>query len=163
MNFTVREASIQFDTKRTALTKSIPFKGDIVRDLVNSSPLAPTSFEMIEMIDQGLPFQEFEDLQACLDLPKVQLAELVGISKATLHRREASLYLHPAESDRVIRYARLLGRAIDVFESLDAARRWMKAPQFALGHAVPLQFASTETGAREVEDLLGRIEYGVYS
>jgi uncharacterized protein (DUF2384 family) len=28
---------------------------------------------------------------------------------------------------------------------------------------VPLDYAETEIGAREVEDLLGRIEYGVYS
>jgi uncharacterized protein (DUF2384 family) len=28
---------------------------------------------------------------------------------------------------------------------------------------VPLDYAETEIGAREVENLLGRIEYGVYS
>jgi uncharacterized protein (DUF2384 family) len=35
--------------------------------------------------------------------------------------------------------------------------------QPGLGGAVPLDFAKTEIGAREVENLLGRIEYGVYS
>jgi len=32
-----------------------------------------------------------------------------------------------------------------------------------LGGETPLEYAETEVGAREVEDLLGRIEYGVYS
>jgi uncharacterized protein (DUF2384 family) len=33
----------------------------------------------------------------------------------------------------------------------------------SLGHATPLALADTEFGAREVEDLLGRLEHGVYS
>ena len=33
----------------------------------------------------------------------------------------------------------------------------------ALGGATPLGFARTEPGVREVEDLLGRIEYGIPS
>ncbi len=32
-----------------------------------------------------------------------------------------------------------------------------------LSGAVPLDYASTEVGAREIENLLGRIEYSVYS
>jgi len=43
------------------------------------------------------------------------------------------------------------------------ARRWLSSPQRGLGGAVPLDYAETEIGAREVEDLLGRIEYGVYA
>ena len=71
--------------------------------------------------------------------------------------------LTPAESDRVMRYARLLGRAVEVLEGEDAARRWLTRPQYGLGGAVPLDFAETEAGAREVENVLGRIDYGVYS
>ena len=48
-------------------------------------------------------------------------------------------------------------------ESEANARQWLNAPQFGLGGAIPLEYAGTEVGAREVEDLLGRIEYGVYS
>jgi len=32
-----------------------------------------------------------------------------------------------------------------------------------LGGAIPLEYARTEVGARELEKLLGRIDYGVYS
>jgi putative toxin-antitoxin system antitoxin component (TIGR02293 family) len=92
-----------------------------------------------------------------------QLLPRLAISKATLHRRKAAGRLEPAESDRVLRFARLLGRAVEVMESEEAARQWLSAPQTGLGGAVPLDYAGTEVGAREVEDLLGRIEYGVYS
>jgi putative toxin-antitoxin system antitoxin component (TIGR02293 family) len=53
--------------------------------------------------------------------------------------------------------------AASVMESLDDGRRWLNSPQVGLGGAIPLEYAETEVGAREVEHLLGRIEYGVYS
>ena len=56
-----------------------------------------------------------------------------------------------------------MGKAVEVMESEENARKWLASPQAGLGGAVPLEYAETEVGAREVEDLLGRIEYGVYS
>ena len=86
-----------------------------------------------------------------------------SLSKATLHRRKAGGRLGPAESVRVERFARLMGKAVEVMESEENARQWLTLPQIGLGGAIPLDYARTEAGAREVEDLLGRIEYGVYS
>ena len=83
-----------------------------------------------------------------------KLVPKLGLSKATLHRRKASGRLDPAESNRVVRFARLMGKAIEVLESDDDARQWLTSPQFGLGGAIPLDYADTEAGAREVEDLL---------
>jgi putative toxin-antitoxin system antitoxin component (TIGR02293 family) len=122
-----------------------------------------TPSRLIEALRVGLPVQELTDLQASLKVPMEKLVPKLGISKATLHRRKAAGRLDPAESDRVVRFARLMGKAVEVLESDDNARRWLTSPQFGLGGAVPLDYADTEVGAREVEDLLGRIENGVYS
>lgn len=122
-----------------------------------------TPSKLIEAVRVGLPFQELTDLQASLKVPMETLVPKLGISKATLHRRQAVGRLDPAESDRVVRLARLMGKAVEVLESDDHARQWLTSPQFGLGGAVPLDYADTEAGAREVEDLLGRIEHGVYS
>ena len=92
-----------------------------------------------------------------------KLVPMLGISKATFHRRKLAGRLDQSESDRVLRYARLMGRAMEVMETQENARQWLTSPQFGLGGAIPLEYAETEVGAREVEDLLGRIEYGVYS
>lgn len=118
---------------------------------------------LIPLLKAGLPVQELNELQGYLAMPLDKLVPMLGISKATLHRRKTSGRLDVAESDRVVRYARLLGRAAVVMESLENGRRWLSSPQVGLGGEVPLNFAQTEVGAREVEDLLGRIEYGVYS
>jgi putative toxin-antitoxin system antitoxin component (TIGR02293 family) len=122
-----------------------------------------TPSKLIEVLRVGLPVRELEDLQASLKVPMEKLVPKLGISKATLHRRKATGKLDPAESERVVRFARLMGKAVEVLESEQHARQWLTSPQIGLGGAVPLDYAETEVGAREVEDLLGRIEYGVYS
>lgn len=119
--------------------------------------------EIIERLKAGLPVQELDDLRSGLDLPMDKLGPMLGISKATLHRRKATGRLDLVESDRVVRFARLLGLAASVMESFEAGRRWLRSPQVGLGGSTPLEYAETEVGAREVENLLGRIEYGVYS
>lgn len=122
-----------------------------------------TPSKLIEALRLGLPVRELDELQASLAVPMERLFPMLGISKATFHRRKAGGRLDPAESDRVVRFARLLGQAVKVFGDLEDARQWLDSPQFGLGGAVPLAYAQTEIGAREVENLLGRIEYGVYS
>ncbi|MGP8199783.1 MAG: antitoxin Xre/MbcA/ParS toxin-binding domain-containing protein [Limisphaerales bacterium] len=122
-----------------------------------------TPSKLINVIQAGLRVRELKDLQSSLAVPMERLGPMLDISKATLHRRMAGGRLGPAESDRVVRFALLMGKAVGVLESEGKARQWLTSPQFGLGGAVPLDYARTEVGAREVEDLLGRIEYGVYS
>jgi putative toxin-antitoxin system antitoxin component (TIGR02293 family) len=126
-----------------------------------ASAFTPT--ELIRLIHTGLPVGELSALQNTIGVTSQQLVQMIGISRATLHRRMASGRLGSAESERVVRFARLMGTAVKVLESEENARKWLRSPQFGLGGAVPLDYAATEMGAREVEDLLGRIEYGVYS
>ena len=128
-----------------------------------SSAKAKHPTELIRKIQKGLRFSELETLQNSIDLPFEQLAAQLAISRSTLQRRKVSGRLSPDESDRVMRYSRLVRQAADFFGDIEKARAWLKHPQYGLGGAVPLDYATTETGAREVENLLGRMKYGVYS
>jgi putative toxin-antitoxin system antitoxin component (TIGR02293 family) len=119
--------------------------------------------ELIHRIQKGLPFSELVALQKRIDLPLEQVAAKLSISRSTLQRRKNAGRLSPDESDKVMRFARLLAHATDVFGDIDKARAWLKFPQHGLGGAVPLDYAETEIGAREVDNLLGRIDYGIYS
>jgi len=150
----------------TKTRKTIRFTDVVSREIHHSkfetAAAGPSAANLIEMIRIGLPVRELDVLRASLGLPMDKLAPKLGISKATLHRRKAQGRLGPEESDRVLRYARLMGKAVEAMEGHDAARRWLSSPQAGLGGAVPLDYAETEVGAREVEDLIGRIENGVY-
>jgi putative toxin-antitoxin system antitoxin component (TIGR02293 family) len=87
---------------------------------------------------------------------------MLGLARATLHRRKLAGQLAPDESEKVIRFARLFSQAKEVFGGKEEARQWLAFPQYGLGGAIPLEYARTELGAREVENLLGAIEHGVY-
>jgi putative toxin-antitoxin system antitoxin component (TIGR02293 family) len=128
-----------------------------------ASPKAMHPTHLIRRIEKGLPFPELEALRKNLDLPLEQLASKLSISRATLHRRKTAGRLSPDESDKLIRFSGLLEHAASVFSNLERGRAWLKFPQYGLGGVVPLDYAKTEIGAREVDNLLGRIDYGVYS
>ena len=130
--------------------------------LKRTQPIA-SIHEQIGRIHAGLSFRAVQNLQKALDVPMDKLADVLGMSRATLHRRKIQGKIDKDESEKLVRYQRLLKKAEDVFGGGDSAREWLTSPQAGLGNAVPLDFAKTEIGAREVENLLGRIEYGVYS
>src|SRR6266487_5684719 len=108
--------------------------------------------DLIRKIQKGLRFSELETLQNTLDLPFEQLAAKLSMSRSTLQRRKAAGRLSPDESDKVMRLSRLLEHATKVFGDVEKARAWLKFPQRGLGGAVPLDYAETEVGAREVDN-----------
>ena len=59
--------------------------------------------------------------------------------------------------------ARIVHRAIAVFENRAKALEWLKSPNRALGSASPLSLLDTDLGAEAVLDTLGRIEHGVFA
>ena len=121
------------------------------------------SFEEIQEIRKGLPVEVFYQLQEKLGVGTPQLAEVIGIPVRTLQRRKDEGRLTKDESDRLDRVRKLMSQATGVFESETAARAWLTRPQIALAGFVPLDLADTGAGIREVENLLGRIDYGVYA
>jgi putative toxin-antitoxin system antitoxin component (TIGR02293 family) len=113
-------------------------------------------------VREGLSFEAFEQLRRVLDLPASRAAELLRIPPRTLARRREAKRFDPEESDRLIRLSRLVGLALQLFEG-DAVemRSWLTTPHSALAGQAPVEFATTEIGAREVENLIGRLEHGI--
>lgn len=68
------------------------------------------------------------------------------------------------QPEQVYQYSRLLSLATDMFHgNRDEALRWLESPAYAFKGETPLEHAKTESGAREVETLIGRIEHGITS
>jgi putative toxin-antitoxin system antitoxin component (TIGR02293 family) len=63
--------------------------------------------------------------------------------------------------DKWLRVLSITARAGEVFANRDKALEWLQTPSPALRGATPLRAIETESGCQEVEDILGRIEYGV--
>lgn len=119
--------------------------------------------DLVAALRRGLPVSAFESLRAQMGVSAKDLAQSASIAVRTLARRKQGGRLQKGESERLLRIAVLFDRAVEVLESREEAQQWFRTPKRALGGSTPLDFADTEPGAREVEDLLGRIEHGVFS
>jgi putative toxin-antitoxin system antitoxin component (TIGR02293 family) len=85
------------------------------------------------------------------------------VPKATLERRKKSpgSRLSADESARVARVAKVWSAALDVWKNDEAAREFLSSPHMLLGGRKPLDIAvGTDLGARLVEEILGRLQYG---
>jgi len=99
------------------------------------------------------------------------LGSLIGSLRNTVSRRKTgdakadtpSARLTPEQSDVVIRTASTLAKAIDILGDRKKAAHWLTTPNRALGGEIPIDLLDTWAGAHEVEAVLDRIEYGVYS
>jgi putative toxin-antitoxin system antitoxin component (TIGR02293 family) len=123
----------------------------------------PEAAYMVERVRDGLDFAEFHTFREMIGVTEERLGALLGMSRATLHRRKKSGHLDRSESDRLVRYARIFHCVNALFQSPAAAAKWLNSPAFAFNGETPLDYADTEIGAREVEALVGRIEHGVFS
>lgn len=120
------------------------------------------TLHVVATIHRGLTYSAFARFQRNSELPFAVLAQAVEVPERTLARRKKSGRFEPVETDRLVRLARIVARAIELFEgSSDAARDWLTHPVIALGGRTPIEFASTEVGAIEVESLIGRLAHGI--
>jgi putative toxin-antitoxin system antitoxin component (TIGR02293 family) len=122
------------------------------------------SSELAQLVRDGIPVQALVVLAQRAGLRQAEVSSRFGISQRTLTRRIAQhSKLTAAESDRAVRLARVYTSAEETLGDGDKAAEWLKTPNRALGGARPLDQLDTDPGVREVEEVLGRIAYGVYS
>ena len=119
--------------------------------------------ELRDAVRRGLPFSTMETLSNQLELSPQQCSEVLAIPARTFARRKENKQLNPQESDRLYRVARAASQAVEVLGSLDKARLWLKTPNRALSCEPPLDLLDTEIGARQVEEVLLRLNYGIFS
>ena len=123
----------------------------------------PTSTELRDRIKRGLPYRSLESVRERLGLSVAQATSVLHMPARTLARRRQTRRLDADESDRLYRIARVAAHAFAVFGGEERAAAWLTRPNRALGGESPLHLLDTDLGARQVEDVLGRIEHGVVS
>src|SRR5216684_1244099 len=116
--------------------------------------------DLREAIREGFPPAVVEELMRASGLSLKELAESLDLSPRSLQRRRRSGRLARFESDRLYRLARIVALARQSLGNQDLAMRWLKRSNRALGGLAPIAAIDTEPGARQVENVLGRIAYG---
>lgn len=120
--------------------------------------------DMLNNIKKGLKFASIGQLETAFRASQKEIAQALSIPSTTLNRRKIEGRLHADESDRVVRLAQLKDAALALMNfDDDAAIAWLRTPLEILDGESPLEHATTELGARDVEDLIGRLRHGVFS
>lgn len=115
---------------------------------------------------EGMDAAQLRLLLGQANLTAEKAAPLLGVSRVTLQRyfaRDRKLQIPQQVAARALRLRQVVDQAEAVLGSREAATAWLNEEQQALGHRRPLEIMSTEHGSAAVEQLLGRIEYGIYT
>jgi putative toxin-antitoxin system antitoxin component (TIGR02293 family) len=123
-----------------------------------------TELDFVPIIRKGFPVSVFKSLGDRAKLSEETICRSLRIAKRTAARRkQRGGRLKPAESELLLRLARVFAAAADVLGSQQRAREWLVSSNRALGNAAPIQILDTGIGFQQVIDVLKRIEFGVYS
>ena len=118
---------------------------------------------VIDRTRTGLPYAALEALARRYAIALPRILGVLGLPARTHARRKKERQLTAAESDRLLRLARVAASAEHTLGAADKAGQWLQKPNRALRGAAPLDLLDTDLGAEEVVTILGRIEHGVYS
>ena len=116
--------------------------------------------DLRDAIREGFPPAVVGELRRASGLTLKELACALDLSPRSLQRRRRTGRLARYESDRLYRLARIVALANECLGDHERARRWLKRPNRALSGLAPVAAIDTELGARQVENILGRIAYG---
>lgn len=120
--------------------------------------------DLREVLREGLPFRALESLAKAMEVQTAALTKIIRVAPRTLARRKGSeSSFNSIESDRIYRVARIMSLSIEVLGSKEKAKEWLSRPSRALGGESPLSLLDTDVGAKQVEEVLGRITHGVFS
>jgi len=122
--------------------------------------------EVHQAIQRGISSKALAHLvRHVTEIPDDRLFDIVGISRRTVQRRAGApeAPLSQEQGSRLWKFAEILSMATELFGDQKAAERWLNSPAIALERHAPVDLMTTQAGAEMVEQLITRLEYGVYT
>lgn len=123
-----------------------------------------SSFDFITIASAGVNAKVISNFKNYFNISKEQTAEFLNISEATLYRwLRSDKKLERNYSIQLFELTNLFLYGVEVFENTNNFFKWLDLPNVALGGLIPRELLDMPGGIEKVRNLLGRIEYGVYS
>jgi putative toxin-antitoxin system antitoxin component (TIGR02293 family) len=121
-------------------------------------------YDFINIASKGVSAQVIANFRKHFNIPRELAAEMLNVSAPTIYRwiRE-NKKLDRNYSVQLFELADLFLYGTEVFENDETFFNWLKLPNTALGGIEPQDLLEIPGGVSKVRDLIGRIEYGVYS
>ena len=143
--------------------------------MADSGALMPTTGTARSEVDHrsriqgargGVAVGEAIETMRAWSIPVARFAAILGCSERKWSRARAGApdaLLSPTESDRLLRTRRVLDHARIVFDDDGDTAAWLSTPNHALSGESPLSLMDTDAGVHVVDEVLTRIEFGVYA
>lgn len=110
-----------------------------------------------------LKYRSILEFASHLGLNREDIKTILSISPSTQFRyQKDNPVLKPAVVDRFERLERIYYQALELFEDEAETRQWLSTPKESLGGITPLNALATDGGAKRVEEILYRAEYGMF-
>jgi putative toxin-antitoxin system antitoxin component (TIGR02293 family) len=96
---------------------------------------------------------------------KEEVKRLVGEMIAESGPTHSERRKHPddiEDLDRLQNIVDVTARAIEVFGTREKALRWLKTPVRSLDDQTPISLLKNPEGVDRVQDILGRVEHGIW-
>ena len=122
-----------------------------------------TSFEKMKLLNVGINKQSLEQFKAKVQLDYDKLAQALSVTRATLINKKANEIYSENVSEKIVALSDLYSYGYEVFEDVEKFNSWMFVPNQSLGGIKPFEIVDNQFGREEIKNLLGRIEYGIYS
>ena len=122
-----------------------------------------TYFEKMHVIKDGISKEDLENFKKKAALDYDKLAKALSVTRATLINKKKQEKFNAVLSERILSLADIYSYGYEVFEDEERFNKWMFSPNRALGGNMPYELANNQFGREEIKNLIGRIEYGVYS
>ena len=122
-----------------------------------------TSLEFYGAVRKGVPKLAIDHLAEVMDIPMTKMAILLNLSYKTLTRKNKADLLDTSVSSHAYEIADTVAKGLQVFEDEDRLNRWLNKENRALNGAKPYDLLDTSSGIKLVNQILGRIEEGIYS
>jgi putative toxin-antitoxin system antitoxin component (TIGR02293 family) len=123
----------------------------------------PSDFDLLKLARAGISKQSVLALAKKISLTIEEISNILHISERTLQRYTPTTLVKTEYTDKAIELARLYERGTGVLGSEKAFNNWMRSPNHALDNEVPLNLLDTSIGFDLILQVLGRMEYGVFS
>ena len=89
-----------------------------------------------------------------------EIGQFIIPARTRRHRESRKEPLTVDESDRLVRLTRVQSLAEDVFGDAAKANRWLRQGLGIIDGKTPLEVAQTDAGARVVEQIIAKLDWG---
>ena len=124
---------------------------------------AHSEIDILNLIKKGVPKKALDKTMQMMDFSLDEMSTILHVSERTLRRYDDKSNLNIEQSERIIELNKLYQFGIEVLGSLDNFKIWINSPILALGQQKPKEFLDTSLGITMLKNILGRIQYGVFS